>query len=108
MFARREYQLFRKSSSFIRSFTLTNKNNISLFNRATRFFSTFEETEGDIKDWADAFPIMNLIPEELLRDLTEKKRMKKLEIEQPKKEISLNGIFPEVIIDSEFGGEVLN
>ena len=51
---------------------------------------------------------MNLIPEELLRDLAEKKRMRKLEVEENKKKISLAGVFPEIIFDANLGEEALN
>ena len=97
MFVRREYQLLSKNSMLLRNFVTLKKSNGGLLRRATRFFSTFEEAEEDSQNSADAFPMMNLVPEELLRDLTEKKRMKKIEADQPKKEISLTGIFPEII-----------
>eukprot|EP00345_Euplotes_harpa_P003672 CAMPEP_0168330764 /NCGR_PEP_ID=MMETSP0213-20121227/7933_1 /TAXON_ID=151035 /ORGANISM="Euplotes harpa, Strain FSP1.4" /LENGTH=84 /DNA_ID=CAMNT_0008334413 /DNA_START=391 /DNA_END=646 /DNA_ORIENTATION=+ len=55
---------------------------------------------GENNEAAEAFPYNNLVPEDLLRDLAEKKRMKKLELKNPKKEISLSGVFPEIIVDT--------
>ena len=117
MFARREYHLLRSNFKMLKNIAWLKSGSNSLFKRSSRFFSSYEDVEDDFEecrevqddqDSADAFPVMNLIPEELLRDLAEKKRMRKLEVEENKKKISLAGVFPEIIFDANLGEEALN
>ena len=80
-----------------------------IFTQNKRYFSGvedhFEEPEADC---ADAFPLHVIVPEDLLLDLIQKKRMKKLEINDVKKQVSLEGVFPEVINEQIFEEETLN
>ena len=72
-----------------------------------------EVVEGDnyepevVEDSADAFPYLSTFNEEILRDLTEKKRMNKLKEDDKKVSINLNGVFPEMIVDKYFEGDNL-
>ncbi|CAI2381750.1 unnamed protein product [Moneuplotes crassus] len=50
-------------------------------------------------DCADAFPMHSIIPEDLVRELVQKKRMKKLSENDTKSEANLAGIFPEIVFD---------
>ncbi|CAI2381967.1 unnamed protein product [Moneuplotes crassus] len=50
-------------------------------------------------DCAEAFPMHSIIPEDLIRDLVQKKRMLKLSEQDIKPNVTLDGVFPEIIFE---------
>ena len=70
--------------------------------RQVLFLSNLEEIKQKDQECAEAFPFTSLIPQELLRDLSEKKRMDKLKKNEHKTKITLSGVFPEIVEDFIF------
>eukprot|EP00345_Euplotes_harpa_P013742 CAMPEP_0168334098 /NCGR_PEP_ID=MMETSP0213-20121227/10042_1 /TAXON_ID=151035 /ORGANISM="Euplotes harpa, Strain FSP1.4" /LENGTH=82 /DNA_ID=CAMNT_0008338631 /DNA_START=120 /DNA_END=368 /DNA_ORIENTATION=+ len=78
--------------------------------RSIRFFSSqpleIENTASN-EDSAEAFPLKVLISEEMVRGLTELRRMKKIEQAHPKKTNKVRGLFPEIIFDARYDDKAL-
>ena len=58
-------------------------------------------------DCAEVFPYQNLVPQELMLDLAQKKRMKKLEKSDNQVRASLEGVFPEIVLDQNHEEETI-
>ena len=72
-------------SSQIRSFSTSSQQSIT--------------NQDSSPEWAEAFPINSIIPEDLLREIVQKKRMRKLEENEAQPSQILTGVFPEIVFD---------
>ena len=102
MLGKKQYLTLFKHRTLFNKLIIRKNHSNNLLNRQVWYLSNLEEIEAKDEDSADAFPMNSLIPEDLLRDLSEKKRMRKLEPTKQKQMISFSGIFPELVIDSYF------
>ena len=67
-----------------------------------------QEKEGNVEfDWAEAFPINSIVPEDLLRDIVSRKRMRKLQEMDIKPKATLEGIFPEIVFEKRIKEETI-